>query len=208
MKVIQIMKQLNNTELGKGGTHDTYVLIPSELDVRDIFRLETPTTFTDKQTGGKFTFRHTESREKRIVGMGEYYRSKNLWAGDEIMFEKREIAGEEEYYVDVKRSLDSLVFQKSGNGFELLTPQRVQRITQNSETLAKPVEVNFLHAARKRQDSPDTTDFYDILVGGQSILGYYSGKEIGIVRVLDGEVKRMKFYGWKKYIFETQEGNE
>lgn len=30
MKVVQVIKKLNNTELGKGGTHDSYVLVPNE----------------------------------------------------------------------------------------------------------------------------------------------------------------------------------
>ncbi|MEN2594696.1 hypothetical protein, partial [Acinetobacter baumannii] len=35
MKIIQIIKRLNNTELGIGNTHETYILIPSDLDFSD-----------------------------------------------------------------------------------------------------------------------------------------------------------------------------
>ena len=37
MKIVQMIKKLNNTELGKGGTHDTYVLVPNDLDISDVF---------------------------------------------------------------------------------------------------------------------------------------------------------------------------
>lgn len=35
VKVVQVIKKLNNTELGKGGTHDTYVLIPQNHEMSD-----------------------------------------------------------------------------------------------------------------------------------------------------------------------------
>lgn len=37
MRIIQIIKELNNTELGKSGTHETYIHVPQDLDVNDIF---------------------------------------------------------------------------------------------------------------------------------------------------------------------------
>ena len=37
LKSIQLIKQVNNTELGKGGTHETYILIPQDLNVSDLF---------------------------------------------------------------------------------------------------------------------------------------------------------------------------
>ena len=47
MKIVQLIKKLNNTELGKGGTHDYYVLVPAELDISDIFPApDVPVRFT------------------------------------------------------------------------------------------------------------------------------------------------------------------
>ena len=37
MKITQVIKKLNNTELGKARTNDTYVLIPKNLDISDLF---------------------------------------------------------------------------------------------------------------------------------------------------------------------------
>ena len=76
MKLVQFVKQLNNTELGKGGTHDTYVLIPNELDITDIFtKANEPIEFRDLDNNEAVVVRNTVGREKRIVGLGQYYRS-------------------------------------------------------------------------------------------------------------------------------------
>ena len=81
MKIVQLIKKLNNTELGKGGTHDYYVLVPAELDISDIFPApDVPVRFTDKHTFERVVARNTVSREKRIVGLGQYYRAKGLSA--------------------------------------------------------------------------------------------------------------------------------
>ena len=51
MKVVQVIKKLNNTELGKGGTHDSYVLVPNEMDITDVFvKLGESVSFVDKNT--------------------------------------------------------------------------------------------------------------------------------------------------------------
>lgn len=208
MKVVQIIKKLNNTELGKGGTHDTYVLIPNNLNVSDIFdEPDKPVEFIDQETLETITVRNTVRREKRIVGLGQYYRSKDLSAGDEIIFEKREFEEKTEFFVSVKKNINSLVFQKSRYGFDILTPERIKNFESISIALDKKVEVNFLKAAKKRNDSPDTTNYYDILISGKSILPSYSGKELGEIQISGNKVQVFEFYGWKKYVFETEETN-
>ena len=92
MKIVQLIKQLNNTELGKGGTHDTYVLVPNELDITPIF--EQPDVvyeFTDPLSSEKVKVRNTVGREKRIVGLGSTIETRNylqeirLFLKDELM---------------------------------------------------------------------------------------------------------------------------
>ena len=52
VKVVQVIKKLNNTELGKGGTHDTYVLIPQNLDISDLFPIvNEQISFINKENG-------------------------------------------------------------------------------------------------------------------------------------------------------------
>lgn len=190
MKVVQFVKQLNNTELGKGGTHDTYVLIPNELDITDIFiKANEPIEFHDLDNNETVVARNTVGREKRIVGLGQYYRSKDLSAGDEIVFERREIDSTVEYKVGVIKRLDILVFQKSKAGFEILTPDRLGMAEAWTDLSEDNFSIVFLCSAKKRNDSPDTTDYYDISVNGESLLDSYSGKDIGLISLEANRIK-------------------
>ena len=205
MKVSQLVKQLNNTELGKGGTHDTYVLIPNELNVKDIFETAgVEVEFLDGISGEKVILRNTEGREKRIVGLGQYYRDKDLSAGDEIVFERNDINGKNKYLLYVKKRSDSLVFQKMKYGFEILTPEQIVKFQKFSKSYPDLLDIRFTEAAKKRNDSPETTDFYDVVVNGKSLLDSYASKEIGILQLDGNKVRIVDFYGWKKYVFETE----
>lgn len=206
MKIVQLVKQLNNTELGKGGTHDTYVLIPNELDITDIFtKANEPIEFRDADNMEAVVARNTIGREKRIVGLGQYYRSKDLSAGDEIVFERRSDNEKSEYKVRVVKHLEILVFQKAKFGFEILTPKRLNMAKSWSEQSEDEFSIDFICSAKKRNDSPDTTDFYDISINGKSLLKSYSGKDIGLIFLEEKKIKISSFYGWKKYIFETEQ---
>lgn len=206
MKIVQLVKQLNNTELGKGGTHDTYVLIPNELDITDIFtKANEPIEFRDADNMEAVVARNTIGREKRIVGLGQYYRSRDLSAGDEIVFERRSDNEKFEYKVRVVKHLEILVFQKAKSGFEILTPERLNMAKSWSAQSEDELSIDFICSAKKRNDSPDTTDFYDISINGKSLLESYSGKDIGLISLEEKKIKISSFYGWKKYIFETEE---
>ncbi len=205
MKVIQIVKKLNNTELGKGGTHDTYVLIPNDLDVTDVFEQNVPMNFVDKYSGETVVVRNTVGREKRIVGLGQYYRNKDLSAGDEIIFEKEDRPGEIKLIIYTKKYSDSIVIQKSKYGFEILTPERTKRFKEMVDRVDVDIQIDFRTSERKRNDSPDETDFYDVKVDGKNLLDKFSGKELVELSVRDNEVAISNFYGWKKYVFEMEE---
>lgn len=206
MKVIQIIKKLNNTELGKGNTNDAYVLIPNDLDITEIFEeKDKPVEFEDKYTHERVIIRNTIDREKRIVGLGQYYRNQRLSAGDEIIFEKREIGNRTEYMVYVKKNDNILAFQKSKQGFEILTPERIGRYSHIISGSGETLEITFLTSGKKRKDSPSVTDFYDITVAGESLMDKFSVKEIGEISCQGDSIKINRFYGWKKYIFETEE---
>ena len=206
MKIVQVLKQLNNTELGKGGTHDTYVLIPNELDITDIFtKTNEPIEFRDADNSEAVVARNTVGREKRIVGLGQYYRSRDLSAGDEIVFERRSDNVGSKCIVRVVKHPENLVFQKAKSGFEILTPERLSMAKSWCEQSEDEFSIDFLCSAKKRNDSPDTTDFYDISVNGKSLLDYYSGKDIGLISLEKKRIKISSFYGWKKYVFETEE---
>lgn len=205
MKVVQIVKKLNNTELGKGGTHDTYVLVPNDLDVTSIFEEQNiPIEFTDKHTGEKVTVRNTVGREKRIVGLGQYYRNQDLFAGDEIIFEKQITESQTRYLIYTNKYTDNLVIQKSKYGFEILTPDRLNRFKENISLMDLDVNIEYLRSEKKRNDSPEETDFYDVQISGSSLIDEYGGKEVIEIQIKDNNILISGFYGWKKYIFEME----
>ena len=111
MKVFQIIKKLNNTELGKGNTNETYILIPKDLDVSDLFETS-DREFTCKKSGMRYKLRITIGRETRIVGLGKFYRSNQLSAGDEIVLEKRSYENQTEFLIDSHKKDNSVIFQK------------------------------------------------------------------------------------------------
>lgn len=204
MKIVQLVKQLNNTELGKGGTHDTYVLIPNELDVTDIFyEPNKPIEFWDERNLLTVTVRNTVGREKRLVGLGQYYRLRDLSIGDEIVFEARTIRDETEYRVYTKKRENIFVVQKAKLGFDIQTRERMGLIEEwINDGL---ISMEFLESGRKRNDSPEETEFYDIKIDGNSLLNNYSGKEYVIFSLVNNKVQVEKFYGWKKHIFELED---
>ena len=198
MKIVQLIKQLNNTELGKGGTHDTYVLVPNELDITPIF--EQPGVvyeFIDPISQEQVKVRNTVGREKRIVGLGQYYRNQDLSAGDSVVFERR-IDGENNYLsIHTIKLRNSIVFQKIKDGFEILTPDRMQLAQNWGAGLAEKFEIVFSESIKKRNDSPITTDIYRISIGGMGITDEFSAKEIGIVDLTGDKAIVRRFYGWK-----------
>lgn len=205
MKSIQLIKQLNNTELGKSGTHDTYVLVPNDLNVSDIFsEVNTPIDFHDLDSGEVVTIRNTQGREKRIVGLGNYYRSKNLSAGDEILFERRSLPDGDKYIIGTRKLIDYLVFQKNKAGFEILTPERISLANDWSRRLSGTFRIDFLTSAKKRNDSAEPTNFYDIIVENKSILSDYSAKGIGFLTMKENKISLESFYGWKKYVIDWE----
>lgn len=205
MKIVQIIKKLNNTELGKGGTHDTYVLIPNDLDVSDVFEPNMAMDFIDKYTGETVTVRNTIGREKRIVGLGQYYRNLDLSAGDEIVFEKEKDKESTRLRIYTKKYENSIVIQKSKYGFEILTSDRMGRFREMVSAMKADVQIDYVTSEKKRNDSPEATDFYSVKVDGKNLLDVYSGKELVELAVRDNHVFCSRFYGWKKYIFEEED---
>lgn len=203
MKSYQLTKKLNNTELGKSGTHDTYILVPQDVEVSDIFpEVNTFYDFIDRESGETISIRMTQGREKRIVGLGPYYASKDLCAGDEIILERRDIKDDVQRYVDYYKQINRLMLQKSSKGFELLTPDRADLIAEDVHLNGKNISLEFLEARKKRQDSPEKTDYYDFKIDGESIAFEFSNKEIAEIEIVNHTARVNRFCAWTKAFME------
>ena len=85
MKIQQFIKSLNNTEIGKGGTHECYVRVSESVkNIRNIFDPSNyEPEFINLKNGGLLDGVHiTIGREFRINGLGDFYRNNDVNAGD------------------------------------------------------------------------------------------------------------------------------
>lgn len=210
MKIVQLVKQLNNTELGKGGTHDTYMLIPNEVDISDLFSKPNEIIkFTYKKNGEEVSIRHTIGREKRIVGLGQFYSKYDVCAGDEVLLEKRITGDKICYFIDLKKKTNVVVFQKLKNGFEVLIPERLDMLNEKIYTEGNELlEVEYLGEQKKRADSPDVTKIFGLKINGNSIADNYAAKEIIEIELSDKIAKIKPFCTWRKYVLEVRDENE
>ena len=216
MKVVQIIKKLNNTELGKSGTHEFYVQVPQDLIIEDFLpQAEDVKSFIYKRTGKVYHIRFTIGREKRIVGLGDFYRDNDVCAGDEVVLERHlDEDGESTYYIDLNKRNDILMIQRCKRGFELLNEERKNLVSSDVQVYVsgemKPITVEFIGPVKKREDSPNTTDIYDVKLDGTSIVSDYGGKEMVEIQVDHSANKAFvnRICAWKKYIFEMEDQND
>lgn len=210
MQVVQFLKELNNTELGKGGTHETYILVPRQADVSDIFeRKNEPIAFVQKGTKKIYRIRLTVGREKRIVGLGAFYRENALCAGDTVLLEKRRLGDSVQYFIDVNKRTDVIVLQKSPQGFEVLNAERLS-LLENGMPLVYQNEcaelgVRLLSTQKKRKDSPEETRYYGITVGDRELLTENGTDGLTEIVITDGKAELKPFCKWKKYSFVTED---
>ena len=216
MKIQQFIKKLNNTELGKGNTHEYYVLVPSNLDIEVIFdeQNRNPLFFDKVSNKNRQNLAQlTVGRESRIKGLGPYYRENDLCAGDEIVFERRDYEGRTEFYVDLNVKQNIITFQKNSKGFEVLNLDRLTSKIKDNKYYIKAyyknklcdVLIEFKEAFKKRADSPVTTDFYDIIVDSNSILSEFKGNEYLELEEMPNQTNLKKVVVWQNYEFQLQE---
>lgn len=171
--LIQLIKRVNNTEIGAGNTNEFYILVPTELDISEMMNLGEEYEFICRKNPTRhYKFRYTHGREKRIVGMGDFYRENSIEAGDEVILEYAiDNSSNKHYVVDYKKYDKSIVVQKFKDGFEVLTPGKMQLINAETTTeQGKSIEISFIGEFKKRSDSPGETKCYAIKIDGNPIL--------------------------------------
>lgn len=209
MKSIQLIKQVNNTELGKGGTHETYILIPQDLNVSDLFEENNVKySFIDKDSLKEYKIRLTSGREKRIVGLGPFYSDKNLSAGDKVLLEKRVFEnGEPQYYISLQRAANTVFFQKVRSYFEAMTTENVVDVLDKDflSDDGVSIKVEYYGEIQKRTDSPIKTKVYNIFVGDNNVQSDYQDRDMIGLQYLDKRIKLVESKPWEKYVVEVKE---
>ena len=201
------IKKLNNTELGKGGTHDCYILVPVDLDLLDIFNApDNEIDFEDKDSKQKYPIRLQEyTNETRIPGFGNYYRDKSLEAGDEIVLRKVSNHGKVKFELSVNKFENCIVLSKRKYGFIVLNENRIQLIDDSVMFNGERIELKFAERRKARSDSPEETNYYNLLVGGMNIGNQYAHNDVIeiVVNGVDSYIARPCL--WKKYIISSED---
>ena len=168
-KIVQYLHRPNNTELGKGNTHETYMLIPTLMDLCDMFPPNVPTIVN---CGGKeYELRSVDGREFRVNQMGPIYSDYDFYSGDEIIFTQVIRQNDSSIFVDINKK-NRVVLNVSNNGTEVVNEERLKDYSIGERKYQIPVHdkqsvqqliISFKEAKHKRSDSPTTTDFFDVL---------------------------------------------
>lgn len=211
MKVLQFIKSLNNTELGKSGTNESYVLVPQKIKSKvevlfngfnpndNIFNLVNDTTISSIHV--------TNGREFRINGLGTFYRDNNVNAGDEVVFERREDENGVRFFINLNIKQNAIVFQKNSKGFEILTKDRLTVFTFNDVHYNNElgiISINFKNSERKNINSPSNTDFYTLNFNGNDLLNELKSDEYFMLSTSHNRLELKKILVWQFYEFKTQ----
>lgn len=171
----QYIHQLNNSELGRTGTHETYVSFPRGLVPKIDFLSEgtVQTTFKRNQVLYELKFKRYDNGEFRLTGLGELYRVANVDAGDIIILEK----SENQFYIDFIHRKNLIVFGCQGQDcFECrnedrLTPLMNRKAPCFVNGKSCIVEIMPRGNVRPRCDSPREVNLFAIQVDGKAITG-------------------------------------
>ena len=210
MKIQQFIKSLNDTELGKKGTHEFYVLIPVDASSRKDVFLATPSPrFKDLKSGNYYDNINitTPGNELRVNGLGQYWRDNNVKAGDEIIFEKHDKGDSIEYYMSIRTRQNIVVFQCNKKGFEILNIDELANMSQNSIELNEveynkrvgKLKIEFKSREKKKKNSKDPSDFYNIFFDEENLLDHYKHDEF--IELSNSQTNKIlrKVVVWQEY---------
>ena len=127
MLVYQFVHQLNNTELGRTGTHDWYTYVSRDsapmLSFLDVGSHNKFVYKRDPSIVGDLFYTHTSTGEYRISGCKRFFDAGNVNAGDCIVVER---AGEN-FRVDFIKRNDIVVFNRVKGGWQCRNEDRLAK---------------------------------------------------------------------------------
>ncbi|MHA8084920.1 hypothetical protein U8695_04985 [Aquirufa antheringensis] len=206
MKILQFIKSLNNTELGKGGTNESYVLVSKSVKgIEYLFDYANrKPSFKNLKNGGIINTVHiTDSGEFRINGLGDFYRENSANAGDEIIFERRD----NDFFINLITKANTIVFQKNSKGYEVLNLERLNRSKFENVIYggsSGKLEVYFKVSEKKRSDSPTNTDFYTLKFEGTDLLNSIKNNEYFELVISKDKTELRKVLVWQFYEYKTK----
>jgi hypothetical protein len=172
MLVQQFIHQLNNTELGRTGTHDCYVYVSKETVPQFTF-LKDGERYQfvykrDSSVVGELFYTHTSTGEYRVSGCKKFFDAGEVNAGDCIVLER---VGDD-FWVDFIKRNDVIVFNKLRDRWQCRNEDRLARyldkevLTLYGETVGNLV-VKYHGNMTKRTQTVKT---YSLSFDGEEIL--------------------------------------
>jgi len=173
MKIQQYIHQLNNSELGRTGVHESYVSVPRGMAPALKFIKEGEIKAVFKRNGAthKLKFKKYDNGEFRLTGLGELYRTSNVHAGDLIVLEG--VNGG--LWIDIIYRTNLIVFGAQGQyRFECRNEDRIHPYLNIDIACYKDGSSVMLRIVPKgtikpRSDSKREVNLYEIQADGHGI---------------------------------------
>ena len=166
----QYVHRPNTTELGLGNTHETYMLVNSNIDLTNMFPPSIEVEVEDTITHKLYTLKSANGREFRVNQMGQIYRDYNVKPGDEIQITQIEKSGLSKLYLFVS-NFNRVVLSVDNKGVELSNEDSLKEFSDNGNRcykltvydrgISSELIIKFKGSKKKRNDSPNETDFFD-----------------------------------------------
>lgn len=194
-KIYQYVHRPNSTELGKGNTHETYLLIRKSIDLSHIFPVGVNVPVVDACRNKTYYLKAASGSEYRVNQMGQLYRDYSVEEGDEIQFTKLENSSEITIFVKVN-IFNRIIITIDNKGTEMGNIWRLSNYGSKAAGYRIPaitytgssynMSIKFDAAKKKRSDSPDKTDYYitkidDILLENGTYALDLDTKELSIL---------------------------
>lgn len=202
MQSVVFQKKLNNAELGKAGVHDCYIREDVGFTFNEFNFVQSEyMTFWCPKNSKTYNGIHYEifPHESRIAGLGGFFSDFNVTPADTVILTGNISNEKKEYLIDVKKEENVIVLTTNKKGFEILNEEKLNLMNDNTTFNNKPFKIELVLQAKKRADSPNLTNYYDIIVNDESF-----NPEIGKVFEIKIEQNRAIFRRrdtWKKDIF-------
>ena len=174
-KVLQYIHYPNNTELGKGNTNETYMLVPLSIDASELFPFNEEVDFIEPSTSQTYKIKAKgDEKEFRVNQMGEFYRANQARFGDVVSGTMISNNNDSIRFISIIKQKCLGLFGNSKKGYELLnselieqlgfsprtkTPFKLRLMYNGQECL---ISISYKESKKKRKDSPIETDFYNV----------------------------------------------
>ena len=164
-KFIQYIHRPNKTELGMGNTHETYMLIGSTTDLSKVFPVGNEVLVEDSNSKKQYKLKSSSGNEFRVNQMGEIYRDYNIKPGDEIIITQitNELLTKTYFAV---RNFNRVILDVGTKGVEVINIERLYPQHEDNKytiiTESGKLIIVFKESKKKRTDSPNETDYYNV----------------------------------------------